>query len=47
MVSQNLVNFESGNGLLPNCQQDISWTKADLLSIGPLGTHFSEILIKI
>ena len=29
------------------CHQAITWTNADLLSVGPLGTNFSEILIKI
>ena len=35
------------NGLSPVRRQAITWTKADLLSIGPLGTIFSEILIEI
>ena len=41
--------------LLPHCAgnpsgkitQVITWTNADLLTTGPLGTRFSEILIKI
>ena len=35
------------NGLLPGWQQAIIWTIAGLLSIIPLGTNFSEILIWI
>ena len=30
-----MVNIGSGNGLLPARQQAITWTSADLLSIGP------------
>ena len=41
------VNIGSGNGLLPNRQQAISWSNVDLLSLVPLETHLSEILIKI
>ena len=37
----------SGNGLSPEQHQAIIWTNAGLLLIGPLGTHFNEILIKI
>ena len=37
----------SGNGLAPFRRQAITWTNADLLSSGLLGTNFSEILIKI
>ena len=36
-----------GNGLSPFRRQAITWTNADLLSIGPLGTNFSEFLIEI
>ena len=36
----------SGNGLSPVRRQAITWTNADLLSIGPSGTNFSEIWIK-
>ena len=43
----NWVNIDSGNGLAPVRRQAITWTNADLLSIGPLGTNFSEILIEI
>ena len=37
----------SGNGLSSILRQAITWTSADLLSIGPLGTNFSEIWIKL
>ena len=37
----------SSNGLSPDRRQAITWTNADLLIIGPLGTNFSEIGIKI
>ena len=33
----------SGNGLAPNRRQAITWTNADLLSIGPLGTSVNNI----
>ena len=41
------VSIGSDNGLAPNRRQAIIWTNAGLLSIGPLVTNFSEILIKI
>ena len=37
----------SENGLSPGQRQAIIWTNAGILSIGPLGTNFSEILIVI
>ena len=37
----------SDNGLLPGRRQAIIWTNAGILLIGPLGTNFSEILIRI
>ena len=37
----------SDNGLLPDRRQAIIWTNAGILLIGPLGTNFNEILIKI
>ena len=37
----------SDNGLSPDRRQAIIWTSAGILLIGPLGTNFSEILIKI
>ena len=39
--------MSSGNGLKADQRQAIAWTNAHLLSIGPLGTKFSEIQIKI
>ena len=37
----------SDNGLSPGRRQAIIWTNNGILLIGPLGTNFSEILIKI
>ena len=37
----------SDNGLLPVRHQAIIWTNVGLLSVGPMGTDSSEILIKI
>ena len=37
----------SDNGLSPGRRQAIIWTSAGILLIGPLGTNFSENLIKI
>ena len=37
----------SDNGLLPGRHQPIIWTNAEILLIWPLGTNFSEMLIKI
>ena len=42
-----LSSIGSGNGSLPVRRQAITWTTADLLSIGHLKTNFSEIQIKI
>ena len=42
-----LTIIGSDNGLSPGRRQAILWTNAGLLLIGPLGTNFSEILIKI
>ena len=42
-----LIILGSDNGLSPDRRQAIIWTNAGLLSIGPLRTYFSEILIKI
>ena len=42
-----LTIIVSDNGLSPGRRQAIIWTNAGILSIGLLGTHFSEILIKI
>ena len=46
-ASVNRVSISSDNGLSPIRRQAIFWTSAGLLSIGPLGTNFSEILIII
>ena len=43
----NLTIISSDNGLLPGRRQTVFWTNAGKLLIGPLGTNFSEILIKI
>ena len=43
----NLTIIGSDNGLSPGRRQAIIWTNAGISSIGPLGTNFSEILIKI
>ena len=42
-----LTIISSDNGLAPGRRQAIIWTNAGILSIGPLGTNFSEILIEI
>ena len=42
-----LIVIGSDNGLSPGRRQAIIWTNAGVLSIGPLETNFSEILIKI
>ena len=42
-----LTSIGSDNGLSPGRRQAIIWTNAWILLIGPLGTNFSEILIKI
>ena len=41
------VDNGSGNGLPPVGQQAIICNNGDLSPVGPLGTIFSEILIKI
>ena len=43
----NLAIIGSDNGLLPGRCQAITWTNVGILLIGPLGTNFSEMLIKI
>ena len=45
--SLNWVSIGLDNGLSPVWRQAITWTNVHLLSIGPLGTNCSEILIKI
>ena len=42
-----LTIIVSDNGLSPDRGQAIIWTNAGLLLIGPLGTHFNEILVEI
>ena len=42
-----LTIIGSDNGLSPGWRQAIIYTNAGLISIRPLGTHFSESLIKI
>ena len=42
-----LTIIGSYNGLSPGRRQAIIWTNAGILLIGPLGTNFNEILIKI
>ena len=46
-ASEIWVSSDSGIGLSPVRRQAITWTNADLLSIGPLGTNFSEISVDI
>ena len=41
-----LIIIGSDNRLSPGQRQAIIWTNAGILLIGPLGTNFSEILIK-
>ena len=41
------VSVGSDNGLSPVRHQAITWSNAGLLSIGPLGTNFSENRIEI
>ena len=41
-----LTTTGSDNGLSPDRCQAIIWTNAGILLIGPLGTNFSEILVK-
>ena len=45
-ISKLTINA-SDNGLSPGRCQAIIWNNAGILSIGPLGTNFSEILIAI
>ena len=42
-----LTTIGSDNGLWPGRRQAIICTNAGILSIGPLGTNLSEILIEI
>ena len=45
--SLNWVIIGACNGLSPFRCQTITWTNDDILSIGPLGTKFSDICIEI
>ena len=45
-ASVNRVSIGSDNGLSPIRRQAIIWTNAGILLIEPLGTKFSEMLIK-
>ena len=40
-----IIIIDSNNGLSPGRRQAIIWTNAGILSTGPLGINFSEILI--
>ena len=42
-----IIIIGSNNGLSPGRRQAIIWTNAGILSIRPLGTNFSEILIEV
>ena len=42
-----LTTIGSDNGLSPSRRQAIIGTNVEIVLIGPLGTNFSEILIKI
>ena len=42
-----IILIGSDNGLSPCRRQPIIWTNAAILLIGPLGTNFNEIFIKI
>ena len=43
----NLTPIGSVNGLSPGRRQAIIWTNAGLLLIGPFGTNFSEMRLKV
>ena len=43
----NLNIIASDKGLSPDRRQAITWTNVGILLIGPLGTNFNDILIKI
>ena len=45
--SVNRVSIGSDNGLSPFWHQGIIWTNAEVVLIGPWGTTFNEIVIKI
>ena len=43
----NLIIIGSDNSLSPGRRQAITWINAGVVLMGPLGTNFSEILVKI
>ena len=43
----NLTTIGSDNGLSAGRHQAIIWTNAGIMLIGPLGTNFIEILIRV
>ena len=45
-IPPSAVYMRRGDGFSPVRRQSITWTSADLQSSGPLGTNFSEIVIK-
>ena len=47
ICASKLTSIGTGNGLSPGRRQPIIWTNAGILLTGPLGTNFSDILIKI
>ena len=47
MTPQIWVNIGSGNGSSPVCCQINTWTNADILSIGPSGTHLKTLMNSI
>ena len=47
-ICVNILNIiGSDNDLLPGQGKAIIWTNIGILLIGPLGTNFSEIVIKV
>ena len=46
-IPADLFTIASANVLLPVQHQAITWTYPDLWKIGPYGTNFSDIWIKI
>ena len=42
-----IISIGSDNGMSPGRRQAIIWTNDWILSIGPLGTNFSEIWIEV
>ena len=46
MPDGSINNGSDDDGLFPLCHRAISWTNADLLSIGPSGIDLNDIYIK-